>query len=89
MLRAAADEHRARPLHPSTPQGNRLDPVPAPVYPARMLAFIIILLVVWAVLAVLGFVIKGLFWLAIVGLILFVITGIVGWIRGMASRSKA
>jgi len=54
-----------------------------------MLAFIIILLVVWAVLAVLGFVIKGLFWLAIVGLILFVITGIVGWIRGMASRSKA
>ena len=54
-----------------------------------MLAFIIILLVVWAVLAVLGFVIKGLLWLAIVGLILFVITGIVGWIRGMAGRSKS
>ncbi len=54
-----------------------------------MLAFIIILLVIWAVLAVLGFVIKGLFWLAIVGLILFVITIIIGAIRGAIKRRKA
>jgi len=46
-----------------------------------MIAFIIILLVVWALLAVFGFVIKGLFWLAIIGILLFIITGIIGYIR--------
>lgn len=46
-----------------------------------MIALIIILLVVWAILAVLGFVLKGLLWLAIIGIILFVITAIVGWIK--------
>ncbi|WP_433662601.1 hypothetical protein ACQPW1_10900 [Nocardia sp. CA-128927] len=39
-----------------------------------MLTLIAILLVVWLVLAVLGFVVKGLFWLAVVGLVLFVAT---------------
>jgi len=53
-----------------------------------MLALVIILLIVWAVLAVLGFVIKGLLWLAIVALVLFVITVIIGWIRGMARKSS-
>ncbi|MEZ2390334.1 hypothetical protein AB6813_12450 [bacterium RCC_150] len=51
-----------------------------------MVAFIILLLIVWAVLAVLGFVIKGLFWLAILGLVLFVATGIFGWIRRGATN---
>lgn len=52
-----------------------------------MLALIIILLVIWAVLAILGFVIKGLIWLAIAGLILFVITALIGFIRrGLAGR---
>jgi len=46
-----------------------------------LLTLIIIALIVWAVLAVLGFVIHGLFWLAIIGIILFVITLIVGFIR--------
>ena len=46
-----------------------------------MLGLIILLLVVWLVLAVLGFAIKGLFWLAIIGLVLFVITAIFGFIR--------
>jgi hypothetical protein len=50
-------------------------------YTVRMIAFIILLLVVWAVLAILGFVIKGLFWLAIIGILLFIITGIIGFIR--------
>ena len=53
-----------------------------------MLAFVVILLVIWAVLAILGFVIKGLLWLAIVGLVLFVITVIIGWIRGMARKGS-
>ncbi|WP_354575820.1 hypothetical protein [Frigoribacterium sp. UYMn621] len=54
-----------------------------------MIGFIVLLLVIWLVLAVLGFVIKGLFWLAVIGIILFVVTGIVGYIRRGGSRSKA
>lgn len=46
-----------------------------------MFGLIIALLVVWLVLAVLGFVIKGLIWLAIVGLVLFVITAVIGFLR--------
>jgi uncharacterized membrane protein YccC len=55
----------------------------------RMIGFIVLLLVIWLVLAVLGFVIKGLFWLAVIGIILFVVTAIVGYIRRGGSRSKA
>jgi hypothetical protein len=46
-----------------------------------MVGLIVALLVVWLVLAVLGLVVKGLFWLFIVGLILFVATGVLGWLR--------
>ncbi|ASW57891.1 hypothetical protein CIK06_21385 [Plantactinospora sp. KBS50] len=46
-----------------------------------MIALIVALLVVWLVLVVVGLVIKGLFWLFVVGAILFVVTGIVGWFR--------
>ena len=49
------------------------------------MSLILILLVVWLVLAVLGFVIKGLVWLAIIGIVLFVATGIWGWIRRRAA----
>jgi hypothetical protein len=37
------------------------------------------LLVVWVVVSVIGAVIEGLFWLAVVGLVLFVLTAAVGW----------
>jgi hypothetical protein len=37
------------------------------------------LLVVWVVVSVVGAVIEGLFWLAVVGLVLFVLTAAVGW----------
>jgi hypothetical protein len=43
---------------------------------------IVLLLVVWLVISVLGFLIKGLFWLAILGLVLFVVTGALGARRG-------
>ena len=43
-----------------------------------MLRFLGLLLVVWLVLTVVGAVVKGLFWLAVVGLILFVATAVVG-----------
>jgi hypothetical protein len=50
------------------------------------MGLIIGLLVLWLVLAIIGFTIKALFWLAIVGLVLFVVTGIFGAFRGRALR---
>ncbi|NMI00918.1 hypothetical protein [Pseudonocardia acidicola] len=44
------------------------------------------LLVLWVVLAVVGFAVKSLFWLAIVALVLFVATGIIGGVRGRGRR---
>lgn len=46
-----------------------------------MVALIGVLLVVWIVVAVVGFVIKGLMWLAVVGIILFLVTARFGWIK--------
>jgi hypothetical protein len=46
-----------------------------------MVGFLITLLIIWAILAVLGLAVKGLFWLFIIGLILFVATGVIGWVR--------
>ncbi|MDQ2788548.1 MAG: hypothetical protein M3Y73_02115 [Actinomycetota bacterium] len=45
------------------------------------------LLVLWVVLVVVGFAIKALLWLAIVGLILFVATAVFGAIRGRSRRA--
>ena len=46
-----------------------------------MLGFLVLLLVVWIAVVVIGAVIKGLFWLAVVGLILFLVTAAMGWSR--------
>jgi hypothetical protein len=46
-----------------------------------MLGLVIFLLVLWAVLSIVGFAVKGLLWLAIIALVLFVITAIIGFIR--------
>ncbi|MGY1822800.1 hypothetical protein [Geodermatophilus sp. SYSU D00079] len=40
-----------------------------------------LLLVVWLVVTVIGAVVEGLFWLAVVGLVFFVLTGAFGWGR--------
>ncbi len=53
-----------------------------------MIGIIIGLLILWIVLCILGFVIKGLLWLAILGLVLFVITAIVGFIRRNTGRKS-
>lgn len=58
----------------------------APSSGGVIVGLIIGLLLLWLVLAVLGFVIKSLFWLAIVGLVLFVATGIFGAVRRRAAR---
>lgn len=50
-----------------------------------MLAFLAVLLVIWVVLAVVGFVVKGLFWLAVVALVLLVATAAYGWIKRKAA----
>ena len=43
-----------------------------------MLRFLGLLLVVWLVLTVVGAIVEGLFWLAVVGLIFFVATAALG-----------
>jgi hypothetical protein len=53
-----------------------------------MLALVIILLIIWAVLAILGFAIKSLLWLAIIGIVLVIITALWGFIR-RGSRSNS
>ncbi|SNS60890.1 LPXTG-motif cell wall anchor domain-containing protein [Micrococcales bacterium KH10] len=50
-----------------------------------MVNFLIFLLIVWLVLSVLGFVIKGLFWLAIIGIVLFLGTSAWLWIKRKAT----
>lgn len=45
------------------------------------MGLIITLLAAWLVLSILGFVIKGLLWLAVVGLVLFVATAAWGWLK--------
>jgi hypothetical protein len=52
-----------------------------------MVGLVVGLLVIWLILAVLGLVIKGLFWLFVVGAVLFVVTAIVGWARRRVSAS--
>lgn len=46
-----------------------------------MLGIVVALLILWIFVSVLGFAIKGLLWLAIIGLGLFVVTSVIGWVR--------
>lgn len=48
---------------------------------------IVILLVAWAVLAIVGFVFEGLLWLAVIGIVLFIGTLVVGILRQRVRRS--
>ena len=51
--------------------------------------FIIFLLVVWLVLAILGAVLEGLFWLTVVGILLLVGTAVYGWIKRNVSDAAS
>jgi hypothetical protein len=53
-----------------------------------MLGLLVLLLVVWLVAVVLGVVIKGLFWLVVIGAILFVATGVIGFAKREALGRK-
>ncbi|MCU1413731.1 MAG: hypothetical protein JWN80_1071 [Microbacteriaceae bacterium] len=46
-----------------------------------MMSFVIFLLVLWVVLSIIGFTVKGLLWLAIIAIVLFLVTGVFGWMR--------
>lgn len=46
---------------------------------AVMMGFIALLLVIWLALVVIGAVIEGLFWLVVVGAVLFLATAAYGW----------
>ena len=50
-----------------------------------MWTLLIILLIVWAGLAVFGFVVKGLIWLAVLGIVLFLATLVIGMLRRAAA----
>jgi hypothetical protein len=45
------------------------------------MGLIIALLVLWLAFAIVGFVVKSLFWLVILGIVLFVATGVFGAMR--------
>jgi hypothetical protein len=49
-----------------------------------VLGLMVLLLIVWLALVVIGAVVKGLFWLLIMGAILFVATAAFGWIKRRA-----
>lgn len=52
-----------------------------------MWTFLIVLLVIWLGLSILGFVVKGLVWLAVLGIVLFLATLVFGLLRrGAANR---
>ncbi|WP_192907135.1 hypothetical protein [Glycomyces paridis] len=46
-----------------------------------------ILILVWLAFSVLGFVIKGLLWLAVIGIILFLATAVYGIFKERSDRS--
>ncbi|WP_415830214.1 hypothetical protein, partial [Kibdelosporangium persicum] len=55
--------------------GIRSADVIIPAVEGRLMGLVVLLLVIWLALSVLGFVVEGLVWLAIVGVVLFLVTG--------------
>jgi hypothetical protein len=51
-----------------------------------MLVLVIVLLVAWLVLSVIGFAIKGLIWLGLIGIVLFLGTAAIGAVRRKSLR---
>lgn len=57
----------------------------AAAHDGLMIVFILILILL-AVTGVLGFVVKGLLWLGLIAVALFVIAAVWGWVKGRARR---
>jgi hypothetical protein len=50
---------------------------------------IIVLLVLWAILSIVGFALKGLLWLGVIGIVLLLGTILFGAVRRSGNKSKA
>lgn len=59
----------------------------APAKLEHMTGIIVTLLVIWLILAILGAVLEGLFWLTIVAIVLLLATGAYGWMKRQTSSS--
>lgn len=46
-----------------------------------MVGLVVALLIIWLVLAVVGAVIEGLFWLTVIAVVLFLATSAYGWLK--------
>ena len=55
---------------------------------SRMLILVIVLVVLWIILAIVGFAIKGLLWLGVIGIVLVLATIAIGAIRRRSSTKK-
>lgn len=53
-----------------------------------MLTLVIILLAVWLILAIIGIAFEGLLWLGVIGVVLFVATAIIGFVRRSINTKK-
>jgi uncharacterized SAM-binding protein YcdF (DUF218 family) len=53
-----------------------------------VLVLVIVLLAAWLIVSVIGFAIKGLIWLGIIGIVLFVATVAIGAIRRRSVRGR-
>ena len=48
---------------------------------------VVVLLALWLMLSIIGFALKGLLWLAIIGIVLFVATVVFGALRRSANKA--
>ena len=53
-----------------------------------MVILVVILLVIWLIIAIVGFAIKGLLWIAFIGIVLFAATALISLIRRRTVRSR-
>ena len=51
-----------------------------------MIYLLIVLLALWLIVSIVGFAIKGLIWLAAIGIVLFLATAVIGFVRRAMSR---
>lgn len=54
----------------------------------HMIILVVILLALWVILSIVGFAIKGLLWLALIGIVLFIVTLIIGIVRRNVTRKR-
>jgi hypothetical protein len=54
-----------------------------------MLILVIVLLALWLILSIVGFAIEGLVWLAIIGIVLFLATLLIGILRRSTLRKRS